>query len=90
MFFFLTVEHCCLVYWEGEDTVTVLSQEKVCYKEQIIGGSCIVREGRIIHTHGRLAAFGMSIGLAGMHIHIQMYMLNDTSKYIQGMYNAPK
>ena len=48
--------------------MNVLKQEKVCFEKQIIGGSSTMREGRIIYTHGRLAALGMSIGLAEMHI----------------------
>ena len=52
----LIIKQCCLVYWEGEDAVIVLLSGKVTEE---VGTSRSVREGRITHTHGRLAAFGM-------------------------------
>ena len=55
-------DRCCLVYWEGEDSVTVLTSVKVTMETEDVGVSCSVREGSVTHTNGRLAAFGMCEG----------------------------
>ena len=47
------------MYWAGECAVTTLPTANMSCDNQEVGAPCIVREGRITHTHGRLAAFGV-------------------------------
>ena len=52
-----------VVYWQGEDSVTVLPEKKVRKASpddgQLKQGSCcIVQEGHVVHTHGKVAACG--------------------------------
>ena len=67
------LHHCCLVYWVGECAVTTLTNDKVSFEDRKLGSPCVVCEGRITHTHGRLAAFGVCS--AFMHL-LVLYMHN--------------
>ena len=39
----------------------MLAEGKVVCESHEVGSGCIVREGRLTHTHGRLAAFGKDV-----------------------------
>jgi hypothetical protein len=43
-------KHFCMVYWEGEDAVTVLPMDKVSVSKPEVGYRCSVHEGRPTHT----------------------------------------
>ena len=68
-----------VVYWEGEDSVTVLSAKKVQKASpddgtQKEGSCCIVQEGHVIHTNGKIAACGKHVIVCVHYMHFKTHL----------------
>ena len=85
--FILNIECCYLVYWEGEDAVTVLTSDKVSFDKKEVGFPCSVREGRITHSHGKLAAFGTCTVTTFVHVHVHKRELSYTNVCVHCSYS---
>ena len=52
-----SAERFCLIYWTGENSVTLVPREKVMEAEIEVGSECKVKQGRKVYT-GKIAAIG--------------------------------